>query len=366
MVSIASAVAGPVSGKLLDILGQRVVLLPRLLIHSGSLLLLTLGGMAGVSHWSAYALAAVVGATVPQMGSLTRTRWSHALGGRDMLPTAFSLEALTDDVTFVVGPPLATLLAVAVDPSVPLFVVALLTLFGGLAFLAGRRTEPAIVADDKLTTARGLITRGAMKVKGMPPLAVSFIGLGGVFGAMQVSVVAFSEHSGNPAAAGPIYAVFAVASILSGFGYGIIAWRRSPVSRMLLAFFFLAAACLILIFVNDVALMWILVGLPGVAIAPAMITASVLIDERVPKSVLTEAYTWLSSMTGLGIALGASAAGRIVDVASAQGGFAVGAVAAAFSSLLIFFARGRLSISKPPFPVISSELREHRTDGGKC
>src|SRR5262249_11475473 len=59
----------------------------------------------------------------------------------------------------------------------------------------------------------------------------------------------------------------------------------------------------------------------GVAIAPTLITGYSLIDHLAPPERRTECMTWLSSAIGVGLAIGAPAAGRLIDLSGARAGY---------------------------------------------
>src|SRR2546427_12949022 len=57
-------------------------------------------------YWLLLVLAALVGA-LPSMPAMVRARWTVLLRGTPQLQTAYALEAVLDDVCFIVGPPLS-------------------------------------------------------------------------------------------------------------------------------------------------------------------------------------------------------------------------------------------------------------------
>lgn len=148
------------------------------------------------------------------------------------MPTAAAFESVTDEFTFVVGPVLATALCTGVHPAAGLIAEAALTLAGGLLFAAQSRTQPAV----RPLTADSAPRVSALSVPGVRVLAVAFLGIGSVFGGMQVSLTAFSEEIGNPGANGLLYGVFAAGNMLAGIACGAIAWKSSPRRRMILGY----------------------------------------------------------------------------------------------------------------------------------
>src|SRR3712207_9157281 len=84
--------------------------------------------------------------SIPNVGAAVRARWKHTLSGdgdRRSLDTAFALEAVNDEVVFVLGPTLTTLLATAVHPAAGLVTGIAAALLGTWALVLQRRTEPS-------------------------------------------------------------------------------------------------------------------------------------------------------------------------------------------------------------------------------
>ena len=88
--ALAQALCSPVLGRLVDRLGQAPVLIAALLVHTVGVTALVSLALADAPAWTLFPAAAVYGASYSQPGSLVRARWSHALGGSSLLPTAFS------------------------------------------------------------------------------------------------------------------------------------------------------------------------------------------------------------------------------------------------------------------------------------
>ena len=162
----------------------------------------------------------LAGAALPQIGSCVRARWSLVVRDRSLLQTAFAFEAVVDETVFMVGPTLVTLLATAVHP------------LAGLARrAAGRRRGHAgagRAAADRATRAPA-----APRPRAAPRPAVAAAGAAGRRGGgdgravrrREVATVAFAEELGTKAASGPLLAVWALGSLLSGLVTGALTWR---------------------------------------------------------------------------------------------------------------------------------------------
>ena len=93
----------------------------------------------------------------------------------------------------------------------------------------------------------------------------------------------------------------------------------------------------------SVTVMALLVMPAGMFIAPLLATRNELIGWVAPAGARTEAYTWPVTAFVGGIAIGSALPGTIVEAASWQLAFVVGAAAAACGALVAFTRRGTLN-----------------------
>ena len=92
--------------------------------------------------WTLFASYAAT-ATTPNIGGMSRARWTHLLRGAPAAPhTAKSFEQAADELCFMLGPVLAAFLCSAVFPEAGTLAGAALFLTGMLVFTAQRATEP--------------------------------------------------------------------------------------------------------------------------------------------------------------------------------------------------------------------------------
>ncbi|MFI9239557.1 MFS transporter [Streptomyces cinnamoneus] len=319
---VAMALFAPQSGKLADRFGQAAVLIPGVIVHAAAISLLTVLALSDAPLWALLAAAVPAGASTPQIGPMVRARWAAKLDGSPLMSTAAAFESVTDEFTFVIGPVLATALCTGVHPAAGLVAEAVLTLAGGLLFAAQRRTQPqpSGAAADAAEAGKRV---SALSVPGVRVLAIVMLGIGTVFGGMQVSMTAFTKEMGDPGLNGLMYGAFAAGNMIAGIACGVIAWKTSPQRRLLLAYPLLVLATTPLWAAHHMVLLGALGMLVGLCIAPSLITGYTLVEKLVPAGARTEAFTWLTGAVGLGQAAGATVGGRLIDAHSASTGFLV-------------------------------------------
>ncbi|MET9551296.1 MFS transporter [Streptomyces sp. NPDC006645] len=362
VTGVSMALFAPQNGKLADRFGQRAVLVPGVLLHAASVTALIVLALAGAPLWALFVAAVPTGASIPQVGPMVRARWAAVLGGSEerarLLPTAAAFESVTDEFTFVIGPVLATALCTGVHPAAGLVAEGALTLAGGLLFAAQRRTQPKLpqrretAGSGSGAAGSGAVGAGAgfggarvsaLSVPGVRVLAVVFLGIGSVFGGMQVSLTAFAEEIGNPGVNGLLYGVFAAGNMLAGIACGAIAWKSGPRRRLISGYVGLTLAASGLWAVHSVPLLAGLGLLVGLCIAPALISGYTLIEALVPAGARTEAFTWLTGAVALGQAGAVSAAGQLADAHGASAGFVVPLVGTALALTTLLVLRSRLT-----------------------
>ncbi|MFE3687309.1 MFS transporter [Streptomyces sp. NPDC059095] len=337
---VSMALFAPQSGKLADRFGQRAVLVPGVLVHAASVSTLTALALAGAPLWALFIAAVPTGASVPQVGPMVRARWANKLDGSPLMATAAAFESVTDEFTFVIGPVLATALCTGVHPAAGLIAEASLTLVGGLLFAARRATQPPVRSAAELEQAEHT---SALSIPGVRVLAMAFLGIGAVFGGMQVSLTAFTEEIGNPGINGVLYGIFAAGNMLAGIACGAIAWKSAPRTRLIAGYAALTIAASGLWAAQSALLLGGLGLIVGLCIAPALITGYTLVESLVPSTSRTEAFTWLTGAVALGQAAAVTVAGRLTDAHGSTAGFLVPMAGTALALVTLLALRSRLT-----------------------
>lgn len=335
--AVSGAVISPLVSRRIDQYGQHRVVPLQLAVHVpailGLILVTTLDGLTPLL----FVLAFAAGASQLSVGSLIRARWSKIYTGTPQLRTAFAMESLIDEVVFIAGPPLATVLALQVFPSAALlFATAVLTV-GCTVLVLQRSTQP--LPSGQPSSATG---GNALRLPGVAGVAGIFVLLGGVFGSFELTTIGFAQEKGVAGYTGLLLAMYSIGSLIAGFAFGARTFR-TPLPGQLLA-----AAALLAVVSAPLALMstpWLLGAaafVAGFAVAPVLISGMSVIEHIVPGRRLTESMTWVSGGLSVGLAGGLLLAGAIVDSMSAATAYLVTSGCGIGVFLVALLVRGSL------------------------
>lgn len=165
-----------------------------------------------------------------------------------------------------------------------------------------------------------------------------FLATGAVFGAMEVTTIAFADAQGHRSAAGAVLALQAAGSCVAGLVYGSARPARDVRRRLLgclaamtvlMAGPLVAASATGSLLALSAALL-----LAGAATAPTMVTGMTVIQRITPQGQLNEGMTLAVTALLGGIATGSATAGWVVEHLSPTTGYAVPTAAAATALLL--------------------------------
>jgi MFS family permease len=336
--AVTTALAGPVIGRLADSRGQRRVLLPVLVIFVIS----GVGFLFAVKHdwplWLVFVTAGVAGACIPPVSSMIRVRWTYLLRGSHSLPTALAMESVVDEFVFIVGPVLVTFLSTTGHATSGVVTAFTLAAVGSLLFAAQGRTEPPPGGHESRNGP------SAMRTPGLRVLFVVGAAVGAILGTLEIALVAFADQVGAKSMAGVLIAGLALGSMASGIGWGMVHWRHPLRHRLAAVLVLLTVLSIPLTLIHDIWVMLPFVVLAGVAVSPSLISSFTLAEVLVPRAAVTEAFTWIGTALGLGVAIGASVAGKVVDVSGANAAFLVATVAAAVAAVTVAFCQRLLRV----------------------
>lgn len=328
----AVGLTSPLIGRLIDRRGLAPVVVPFSVAHAVAMAALVVCGLQDAPLGVLIALAAAAGAFIPPLGSISRAMWPRLLANEDpgLLATALAMEGVMIELIFVSGPLLTAGLAALIDPAAALALSPVLLLVG----LAGYLVQPPVRAWVISEHADGHGPWGALRSPGIRTLILTTLPMGFCFGAMEVTLPAFSEHEGQRALAGVLVAVWSLGSAAGGLAYGARHWEGPAGRRYARLAALLPIGYLPLALAPSMAVMAVLAVIAGFCIAPTLTAANQIAGDVAPAGAETEAYTWPTMALVAGIAAGNWAAGALVEGASWRWGCLAAAGAAGVAAAL--------------------------------
>jgi MFS family permease len=392
--SIGYAVCAPQAAKLADRFGQHRVLRPLALIFALSTIIFIGCAELRAPLWALVLSGLAAGASMPSLGSMVRARWSALLGDSPRLHTAFAFESVNDEMIFVVGPVIVTVLATEVYPAAGLALATLLCVTGTLLFAAQRRTEPrplarrpgpapsaaaetpppplsapvaaapppsapspsaAPRAAPPAAAPRAALAawRGRFRAPapGLIVLVPVYWCLGVTFASVDLSTIAFAQEHGHKPLAGFLLGCYALGSAAGGLMYGSRSWR-TPVERRFLISLCCTAAGIATFWAQPGLLsLALVIFVSGLTISPTFIAGYSLVEGQAPVQRRTEGMAWLSSSISVGVATGSALVGHIIDASGARWGYAFAAAGGLAAVLTCLLGTRRL---RPPRPADAS------------
>lgn len=396
--ALATAVGAPIWGRLMDRHGQPWVLLPIALVSGVAIAAVALATVAHASPGVLVALAIVSGVFFPPLSPAMRAAWRVIFHDDALRRFGYALDASAVELIFVLGPLLLSLLAAFLPPVVPLLVSASLLVIGTVLYCLtdAARTRPQVVAsasgagstepDAWAAGAPGSgpgpvapgstggqpVGRFARAASGSaftaPGIALMLVvsGLMAVgFGQLDTAIVATADEVlGSTTMLGILFGFIAGGSCIGGIAYGARSWPGSDRGRLVVLLSTFAAALvpwpfLLVLEHPPLPVLFALLFVTGLTIAPALIIFQQLLDELAPPHQMTEAQSLLSASQTTGAAAGMAIAGFTVDAWAAPGGLAGATLAVAASALIAGYIRlrwhrGRAAAATPALAATSA------------
>jgi MFS family permease len=282
------------------------------------------------------ALALGIGLSEMTVVSASRSLWVRLLPPGPTRQAAYAYEAISMEVFFILGPGLAGLMSALPWAGTGLVAGTACMIVGGLGFALTPTVRAWRPAADEI---RPTSVLGPLVSPGMRTVALAALGFGVVIGFVEVAVPAFASRADEPAVGGLMLSLWSVSSVIFGVLYGTRPWPKQMHLRLpvLLTGF----SVLVLLLALATNLIWLGVALlvVGTLITPQATTHSTTIEQVAPAGTATEAFGWVITAVTLGLAIGQSVSGQIVDSAGPQLSFVFAAVGGLIVSALMWLFR---------------------------
>lgn len=301
---LGTGVMGPVLGRLADRFGRRPVLLIASAGNAAGLVLLALVPVADFPQM--VAVAAATGCSLPPVAPSVRSLWRQ-LVDEPMQPSLYAMDATLQELTFIAGPSLVAGISTLASPSFALIFCAFIGLGGSIAVCSHPATARPMPESAKIRSPRTPVASSGL----VALVAIVFMFLASIV-TVEIGVVAFAGLHHASGQAGLLLAVWSGGSLTGGIFFGARiagagARGLAPVMMASASGFFLITAA------SGVAVLYGLLFLAGVAIAPGFSCIYGLAGAITPPSGAVEAFSWIASGIQIGAATGAALGGVLVQ-----------------------------------------------------
>lgn len=332
MTGLGTALFGPLLGAAADRFGQRRVLLIAGAANSVLLIAMAWLAFAPVPDASLLVVAFLIGASMPQVAPLSRSRLVGIIGrsfSRDRRDTVvggtMAYESAADEIVFVFGPVIVGLLATTLNPAAPVIGAAVLA----LVFVSAFALHPtATVGAPKGSAKPAQAPARELFRPVLLTTVVGALGMGLFFGAMLTSLTAFMAERGAPEQAGLVYGAMGIGSAALALGVALFPARFTLPVRWLVFAGVLVAGAAVLPFVGSVAAITVCLLVIGVGIGPTLVTQYSLAVGRSPQGRSATVMTMLGSAVVVGQSAASALTGLLAEAAGAQAALVAPVVAA--------------------------------------
>ena len=309
-----SGLLAPVRGRLIDRHGPGV-LRPLTAVHVLALGLVVVSCAAQTGAGLPVAGSALAGLSVPPLIATARALWT-GVAGPGLAGTAHALNAALADAAQIVSPAVTGGLSALVSPP---FALALLAVGAGLAgALVARWERPGGQAAGHRPPARRVW--GALgSSPGLRTIVAGELMCGLWLGALEVTVTAIAAAGGSAELAGVALSVSALGSIGASLWSGAHRGAATASTRYIAGTVVLAIALPLTLAAPSLAVITTILAVAGAGFGLLNVAVFELIDEVVGSDRAVEAFTWLTTWQGLGVAVGAAAAGQLATAHATNG-----------------------------------------------
>lgn len=325
--TIGASISGPILARYMARYGIRRVIAISTVVTTTSFLAM---GFVPPEPLLLVFLSLMVGLSSPPIQPAARTIYPQ-ITPKALLPQLYSLDAAAQEIIWVIGPLIATLVAAQFGNLAMLLTIGSIQIFGSIWILSNKSVASAKIPASKTSVGRVL--------KNPNVTAVTFLGLlfVGSFAGVEVGAVALFDKP----TAGVMFAVFSVGSLLSGF---LLAPRAKGRGALPL---FLGITLLgyVLIPINANDPIWVGAALfvAGLGVAPTLGILALWVAQGTSGSETAEAYGWTTTGQLVGFSAGSALAGIAVDAVAPQAALLVSIVFGVATLLAALFAAKRVS-----------------------
>ena len=338
MSALLVAVSMPIQGGLIDRLGIGRVIGPTAVGQALAYVLLAVLGTAHAGAGPLIASAALVGASQPPISPVVRTTLRTMFDDHSVRESAFSLEAVLQEVIFVSGPLLITVLITLTSPAVSIYALAAIGFSGAMTFLRSPLLKAAALEPHEHHQRQSALRSVDLRWLLLP---VAFMGFG--LGCLDVGIPSLALHLGSRPASGVLLALWSFGSMVGGLWYGSRKLRSGAGARYSQLMFANALFLLPYLLAGSIFECGICSVIAGLAIAPIFSCQYSVAGRVILAGTEHEAFSWILSGLIAGAAAGSALSGVAIGAIGSKAPFFLACTSGSLAALSSLRFRSRFA-----------------------
>jgi len=303
--SISNALVQPLNGRLIDRHGQKKIV--------SILLTLFLIATTAISLFSfelnfIYILLSIlIGISVPNIGVYTRRNWKLVARNEDNQKIQ-AIESAIDELNFLVGPSVFATISKLINPVLALFVAVISSTLGTIGVVFFRNLQDSIKFEDK-EKVHNKIWLSKEKIQ----FLITLVLVGACLSSISVYVVAKEDFENLNNLTAVYYLLNGSTALLTALSYGYIFKNKVSLTNYNTTLLFLSISISTYFWFNEINYLYFSAILSGFGIGPIFLLANSYISNITEQDILTEAYSWVGSAVGVGLAIGSTLFGYLIE-----------------------------------------------------
>ena len=348
--ALMGAISMPLQGRLVDRLGIRKVIGPVAVGQALAYALLGILGSSGAGAVPLIASAALVGGLQAPIAPIVRANLRSMFQDHAVRESAFALEAVLQEVIWVSGPLVITLVITLASADAAMYVLGVIGLTGAVAFLQSPLLDDAHNHGEE-ERSRGSALRSVDLRWLLIPVALMGVGLG----SLDVGIPSIALHLGSKPASGVLLAIWSFGSMVGGLWYGVRRPRASVGTRYVQLVCANAVFVVPYLFAGSIVECGACSLIAGLAIAPTFSCQYSVAARVILPGTEHEAFSWILSALIAGAAAGSAVSGLAIGAVGARGPFILACSAAVVGAISSLRFRGRFPDSPAGEETIAGE-----------
>ena len=300
-----SALLAPLRGRAVDRRGARA-LLWFAAVHGAAVALVVVGCVLSHSGGLLLVMSGFAGVSVPPLIATARAVWPQVTGP-DLARTGHAVNALLGDAAQVVGPTFIGGLAALASPAAALAILVSGVLAGSVLLAAHAPSVAQPTSRPAGHRGWGVLGESA----GLRVVVLCELLLGLSLGALDVAAPVVAADAGAAELAALPLASFAASSVAVSLWSGAGRLRKPPAWRYVVGCLVVAAVLLLCLLATTLAEVTLVLLGAGAGYGLLNVAVFELLEGLVRWDRSVEAFTWLTTWAGAGLAAGAAIAGQL-------------------------------------------------------